>query len=332
MLELQVDFRVVENLSLFASAVDYAMAVEGRSELDLWNLREEIVRFLVGFERLYIGTKPELNSRARLCIFQLIHIPMHIKWHGSIRGGSQATVERSIGEMGRKIKSKKSPFANLTNIIIRRERTKILSLYYPNLFPSPRSARSDHSSANTKLFHQANIRKHDLLAESGSAAFQELVALVSFLGDCAQDLSDEHIQRWGKLRLHNKRVLQTQVSYTKGEPARKSCWFSAVDVHNDLIFGEALAFYEVDFQSAHSASSSYVAFKMLKGVHRILSCIRGRSWSSDICILPVDRIQDIIGIWDAQSYIYVLQKHPGLELLTVVESGVNEGLGGQDNN
>jgi hypothetical protein len=42
----------------------------------------------------------------------------HIRWNGSIRLGSQATVERSIGEMGRKIRSKKAPFANFVEISV----------------------------------------------------------------------------------------------------------------------------------------------------------------------------------------------------------------------
>ncbi|EGO05110.1 hypothetical protein SERLA73DRAFT_39152, partial [Serpula lacrymans var. lacrymans S7.3] len=52
-----------------------------------------------------------------LCIFQLIHVPVHIKWYVSLCLSSQATVERTIGEFGHKICSKKAPFANLANII-----------------------------------------------------------------------------------------------------------------------------------------------------------------------------------------------------------------------
>ncbi|TEB22828.1 hypothetical protein FA13DRAFT_1578618, partial [Coprinellus micaceus] len=53
-----------------------------------------------------------------LCVFQLIHVPIHIMWYGSIRLSSQATVERSIGEVGCKITSRKEPFAHLSNIIV----------------------------------------------------------------------------------------------------------------------------------------------------------------------------------------------------------------------
>jgi len=53
----------------------------------------------------------------------------HIAWNGSIRLGSQATVERSIGEVGCRIQSKKAVFANLSNQIYKREMLKILLLY-----------------------------------------------------------------------------------------------------------------------------------------------------------------------------------------------------------
>jgi hypothetical protein len=76
------------------------------TEEDLWTLRKRIVKFLTGFEQIYIGDNPENNHRARLCVFQIIHVPVHIEWNGSIRTGSQATVERTIGKMGQKIKSR----------------------------------------------------------------------------------------------------------------------------------------------------------------------------------------------------------------------------------
>jgi len=35
--------------------------------------------------------------------------------------------------MGQKIKSRRLPFANLTNLIVQRERIRLLKLYYPDL-------------------------------------------------------------------------------------------------------------------------------------------------------------------------------------------------------
>jgi hypothetical protein len=132
-IELGFHPNVVENFADFVWCVEFAMTSIPRTEEDLWTLRKRIVKFLMGFEQIYIGKSPENNHRARLCVFQMIHIPVHIEWNGSIRTGSQATVERTIGEMGQKIKSRRLPFANLTNLIIHRERVRILGLYYPDL-------------------------------------------------------------------------------------------------------------------------------------------------------------------------------------------------------
>jgi len=54
-------------------------------------------------------------------------------WNGSIRIDSKATVERAIGEMGHKIRSRKTPFSKLSNLIIKKETSKVLSLRYPEL-------------------------------------------------------------------------------------------------------------------------------------------------------------------------------------------------------
>jgi len=56
-------------------------------------------------------------------------------WNGSICIGSQATVERAIGEFGHKICSKKAPFANLANIIYEKQLIHTLLLYYPSISP-----------------------------------------------------------------------------------------------------------------------------------------------------------------------------------------------------
>jgi Transposase family tnp2 len=127
-IELGFNSLVLQNFSHFAEAVEFAMTISERTEKELEGLRSLIIKFLTDFEKLYVNGDPEKISRMRLCIFQLIHVPIHIKWNGSIRLGSQATVERSIGEMGHKIRSKKAPFANLANIVFERELVKTHTL------------------------------------------------------------------------------------------------------------------------------------------------------------------------------------------------------------
>src|ERR1700735_5001324 len=71
-------------------------------------------------------------SRCRLCVFQLIHIPHHIAYNGSIRFGSQATCERAIGDIGHGVRSKKSPFKNIVSYKIDKQAVRLLHLTYPS--------------------------------------------------------------------------------------------------------------------------------------------------------------------------------------------------------
>src|ERR1700722_15791771 len=151
-IELGFPAAVLENFSHFVEAIEIAMTISPRSSKDLANLYILIQTFLEGFKRLYVGNDPEKLSRCRLCIFQLIHVPIHIEWNGSIRIGSQATVERAIGEVGHKIHSKKAPFANLANITYERELVKCLLLYYPAFGQTP--AQQPNVSAPTHALHK----------------------------------------------------------------------------------------------------------------------------------------------------------------------------------
>ncbi|KAF8867458.1 hypothetical protein BD779DRAFT_1685809 [Infundibulicybe gibba] len=108
-IEVQFNTNVLQTFALFVDAVEFAMTIKPCSIADLKKLSDMITEFLKQYEKTYVGSNPEKISRARLCIFQLIHVLQHIKWHGSIRLGSQATVERNIGVEERLIRSKKAP-------------------------------------------------------------------------------------------------------------------------------------------------------------------------------------------------------------------------------
>ena len=103
---LEFDYEVLHNFSCLVEIVEFAMTIRPRSDKEIDNLQQKINKFLLQYEMLYVGNDPEKISRCRLCIFQLVHVPMHIKWYGSVRLGSQATVEHAIGEAGHKIHSK----------------------------------------------------------------------------------------------------------------------------------------------------------------------------------------------------------------------------------
>jgi hypothetical protein len=218
-LELEFNPKLLHVFSQFAYIVDYAMALEPRSESDLAQLRERIGLFLSQFERLYVGDDPEMIHRCRLCIFQLIHVPIHIKWFGSIRLGSQATCERTIGEMGHKIKSKKDPFANLTTIIVEQESARIVQLYHPDLNTS--QSKSPQQRKTSVLYQALRFRPDEtsnpLSAQSHILAIRALWNLPS--------LDVGSIERFGKAKLSNGRTLHSRISDETTAGPRLYRWF-----------------------------------------------------------------------------------------------------------
>lgn len=229
--ELSINALVLKNFSRFVEAIEFAMTTVARNEDEIKYLHQLIVRFLEDYESIYIGQDPEKINRARLCIFQLIHVPIHIQWNGSIRLGSQAMVERSIGEMGHKIRSKKAPFANLANLIYQRELVKIIRLYYPvemsdnssediddlDLQPTPTGYKlvQRHNIAWTKLHEN-----HNLVADLNAVA-----RYIGLSTESLKDLKDHIIGRWGKIKLANGNVLCSQLSRKKSRTIRRSEWF-----------------------------------------------------------------------------------------------------------
>jgi len=88
-----------------------------------------------------------------------------------------------------------------------------------------------------------------------------------------------------------------------------------------LIFGEALAFYEL-LQENHEI---LVVYHAITNQMKVLNMWRG-TWAQDICVLPVKNITDKIGIWKMphadrdNAYVWILQKHPGLAMLSAAET------------
>lgn len=314
-IELEFNPVVLENFSHFVEAIEIAMTIAARSDEELSELHSLIQSFLMGFERIYIGNDPEKVSRFRLCIFQLIHVPIHIEWNGSIRLGSQATVERAIGEVGHKIRSKKAPFANLANIIFEKELVRDLLLYYPSLDLS--TTHLSQTSLNTHtLRKEIKILKRE--QNTGQDFYHHLQAICLWL---QKDLNFSlKLRRWGKLCIPGGAVLRSRLSETQGNyPSRSARYFEARK--NDVaapIFGEALAFFEVvEIQQVlvlyHSVSKMQQVLRRWRGV-----------WSEDIEVLPASAICGIIGIWCHQKMVYILRKHPGLALLSTEECGNND--------
>ncbi|KAJ3511768.1 hypothetical protein NMY22_g15548 [Coprinellus aureogranulatus] len=84
-LELEFPPALLHNFSYLVEVIETAMTIQPHSISSLERLETLIADFLEQYETLYVGNDPEKIQRCRLCIFQLIHLPIHIMWYGSIR-------------------------------------------------------------------------------------------------------------------------------------------------------------------------------------------------------------------------------------------------------
>lgn len=255
--------------------------------------------FPLEFEKIYVNGDPEKVSRCRLCVFQLIHIPAHIKWNGSVRAGSQATVERAIGEMGHKIRSRKAPFANLANLILERELVKLLRLYHPQLD----SHKQTLTVAGITPFTMVKVKKRERQPDNPTALhISAICASLNIPSDLTIPLS-----RWAKLHLPNGRRLSSLC--LANQPARVSYHFQAQGSPSHPIFGRAIGFFQVD------GKPLLVLFNCLVNIRQNLNRWAG-TWSKDISVLPATDVIDLVGVfnWKDQR-VHILQKHAGLEML-----------------
>ncbi|TEB20524.1 hypothetical protein FA13DRAFT_1757772 [Coprinellus micaceus] len=350
-LELEFPPALLRNFSYLVEAVEIAMTVQSHSISDLQSLEDLIVDFLLQYEHLYVGDDPEKVQRCRLCIFQLIHVPIHIMWYGSIRLSSQATVERSIGEVGRKITSRKEPFAHLSNIIVEQEIIRVLSLYYPELtHKGTTTTNTTRSDTRQKIRISKSENLSEELAHHLSAIFRDVFAggkgerwsskpADEYFDDC-------HIVRFGKRKLANGMVLRSEISekYSTGrsaQDARDYRWFEGrnsegktsgtlqlTNQHKQM-FGEVISFYAIT--NADNETVEVAVYRPLVDVCQPLKTVIQGRWPSasakvKIAAVEVESICTVVGIWAApqSENIYILRKHPGLLMLTPLERGIQE--------
>ena len=327
--ELGFNSEVVKNFALFSNVIEFAMTIVPRTEKDLAMLYKKIAFFLKDFERLYVGNDASKISRCRLCVFQLIHIPYHISYNGSIRFGSQATCERAIGDIGHGIRSKKSPFVNIVSYKEDKQSARLLHLIYPKIFLTSKTR-----VPRTELFGKFPITQKQRREDDDLKA--HIKAIQDYIGVEADP--SFQVVRWGKCPLSKNVTLKSQLSELSKKTSRSSRYFEAHSGHKlqerdqpvddtevevemtKPIFGEALAFYTT--QSA-KAELSLVVY------HPLIECCKlfGRwygKWSPALHVLEISTIVSLVGIWTYNDHVHILRKHPGLNLLRLDELGISE--------
>jgi hypothetical protein len=298
--ELGFDKDVLKNFAQFVNIVEVAMSHTPKSDKELASLYDLISSFLEGFERLYVDDDPVKVSRCRLCIWQLIHVPLHIAWNESIRFGSQATCERAIGEIVHKVRSKKALFANIATLLFQRANSKMLTLLYPSLNIPPEEKRKSRH-----LFQSLPIQRAEL--GGPSEYYNHLAAICDYLG-VTLDL-EMKMQRWGKCKIPGDITLRSRISEQAGQASRSSRYFEAQE--EGLIFGEASAFY---FLPDHGFN--LVVYHLLVEKTDVLGRWCG-VWSEDCMVLETSCLTKLVGVWEWNSKVHVLRKHAGLDMLNV---------------
>lgn len=306
-IETGMNILVLDHFALYVQIVEFAMTIKPRTHAELIKLHNLIKKFFEGFQTLYIGDDPAKISHFRLCIFQLIQLPHHIEWNGSIRLGSQATVERTIEELGHRIRSRKAPFTNLANIILEKELSRLLLLYYPNLQLS--TSTKIQSPLSGSLYVSRKEKK------IGTSLYTYLIAVCDYFH--LEILNFPSFSCWSKLRISPGITLNSLTGETQSPPSRSHHYFEAISAEKKLIYGEALTF----LAGQDNIFIPVIVFRKLENVTMALGMLRG-VWSSKLSVLPITSVQNLIGIWSSsgKKWVYILRKHSGLEWLTSKES------------
>ena len=217
--ELGFHSEVVKNFALFSNVIEYTMTMVPQTEQDLAMLYQKIALFLKGFESLFVGNNASKISHCRLCIFQLIHIPHHISYNGSIRFGSQATCEQAIEDIGHGIRSKKSPYSNIAAYKEDKQSAKLLHLIYPTIFSTPKTRVPQTSPFKRFPITQKQKREDD-----------DIKAHIKAIQDYIGVEADPSLQvlQWGKCPLYDNVTLTSQLSdLSKKSTSHTSKYFEA---------------------------------------------------------------------------------------------------------
>ena len=92
------------------------------------------------------------------------------------------------------------------------------------------------------------------------------------------------------------------------------------------IFGEALAFYQIDLDQP----CIFVIYKPLVKVKLTLNCLKGEWEEGTMLALHASDITSLVGIWAGENSVWILRKHPGLAILTPEECAIEVSKGGED--
>ncbi|EIW73857.1 hypothetical protein CONPUDRAFT_68274 [Coniophora puteana RWD-64-598 SS2] len=108
--------------------------------------RTQLNSFADEFEKIYVERLPERLHFVRPWLHAVTHLAREVVRKGPPLCASQWTMERTIGDLGREIRSHTHPYANLANRAVHRARVNAIKVLYPEL-----DADNEDSQSNDKL-------------------------------------------------------------------------------------------------------------------------------------------------------------------------------------
>ena len=176
------------------------------TQAQLSQAHKALVEFVCQFELMFYQCNPDRLHFLRQCIHILVHIAPETFWVGPSCLYSQWTMERTIGNLGDEIRQHSNPFANLSEIALRRCRVYAVTAMIPGLDCAKGPPRGSIDLGGGYRL----LRTMDTAARSISPEEEE--AIITFFDKLGENIPSEwkpQVVKWAHLQLPNGQIARS---------------------------------------------------------------------------------------------------------------------------
>ncbi|KAH8926741.1 hypothetical protein BT69DRAFT_1294645 [Atractiella rhizophila] len=152
------DSQLKQHWTNFVPAVKIITNIQAASLPQLQSAASFMRSFCTGFEELYMPNIPALVCCVPMSLHQLLHIVPSSRILGSPMNFTQLPLERNLGTEKDKLGSRRLPYGEIANNLIRRKQLNILKLYIPHIDTSPKPTERTNtfsSKSRSRTFDSA---------------------------------------------------------------------------------------------------------------------------------------------------------------------------------
>ncbi|KAJ2936088.1 hypothetical protein H1R20_g1006, partial [Candolleomyces eurysporus] len=249
-----------------------------------------LVQFVEEFENIYYERRMDRLHFCCPALHTLLHSPKEVARVGPGAYLTQFTLEGTIGLLTRDIWQHSTPFANVTQIAIRRSQWNAMQAIYPH-FAQDDSNQPKKHSLSLERGYELRTPQSDHAEPVVSPSQAELLYASTGL---------RIIRKWGQIKLSNGQVIR---SYYQEE--KEMAQNRRVSRMVKLKVGDNIAYGKVQFYFAH-ALSGYAMVSLFsepnqeileESYHTILAC----SYLGDQKLV-IAKVEDIISIVSMQKF------------------------------